>query len=246
MIYDEGTRIAFAAALGLVAALGNVIGGYFVIHRSWPRQFLHYFLALGAGYMLAVAFVDVMPESVKLAGKQAFALVLAGYFLVHLFEHILAPHFHFGEETHIEQMPARRARTVVLGMGIHTFFDGVAIAAGFLVSAWLGVMIFIAVFLHKLPEGFTIASVVVASGQSRTRAIVASGALGTATLLGVLLTSVLQAQLRYALALSAGVTIYVAATDLLPEVNREPGWRTALLVFAGVASLLILQHLARS
>jgi zinc and cadmium transporter len=244
MSYVEGTRIALAAVLGLVAALGNVMGGYFVVHRNWPRKFLHYFLALGAGYMLAVAFVDVVPESVRLAGEQAFIFVLAGYFLVHLFEHILAPHFHFGEETHLEQMHPHRARAVVLGLGIHTFFDGVAIAAGFLVSAWLGTMIFVAVFLHKLPEGFTIASVVVASGQSRARAIIASGALGAATLLGVLLTSLLQAQLRYALALSAGVTIYVAATDLLPEVNREPGWRTALLVFAGVASLLILQRLA--
>ena len=53
----------------------------------------------------------------------------------------------------------------------------------------------------------------------------------------------MQAQLRYALPLAGGVTLYVAGTDLLPEVNREPNWRMALLVFAGVASLLILQKL---
>jgi len=64
-----------------------------------------------------------------------------------------------------------------------------------------------------------------------------------ATLLGVALTSVMQAQLQYALPLAGGVTLYVAGTDLLPEVNREPNWRMALLVFAGVASLLILQRL---
>jgi ZIP family zinc transporter/zinc and cadmium transporter len=113
------------------------------------------------------------------------------------------------------------------------------------VSTWLGTVVFVAIFLHKLPEGFTIASVVLASGQSREKAVAAAGALGAATLLGVLLTNVLQAQLRYALPLSAGVTVYVAATDLLPEVNREPGWRTAVLVFGGVASLLILQWLVR-
>jgi ZIP family zinc transporter/zinc and cadmium transporter len=55
----------------------------------------------------------------------------------------------------------------------------------------------------------------------------------------------LQAQLQYALPLSAGVTVYVAATDLLPEVNREPGWRAPLLVLVGVATLLILQYLVR-
>ena len=104
-------------------------------------------------------------------------------------------------------------------------------------------MIFVAVFLHKLPEGFTVASVVLASGQGRRNAIRAAGLLGAATLCGVLLTSVLQGQLHYALPISGGVTVYVAATDLLPEVNRQPNARMALLVFASVAIVLILQYL---
>ncbi len=244
MTHDLATRVALAAGLGLVAAAGNLIGGYFVVRRDWPRQYLQYFLALGAGYMLAVAFLEMIPESVHLGGEGALLFVLIGFFLVHLFEHTLAPHFHFGEETHHEEMSHHRARTsVLLGLTIHTFFDGVAIAAGFLVSTWLGVVMFVAVFLHKLPEGFTVATVVLASGQGRRNAIGAAGLLGVATLAGVLLTSLLQGQLRYALPLSGGVTLYVAATDLLPEVNREPNWRLALLVFAGVASLLIMQRI---
>jgi ZIP family zinc transporter/zinc and cadmium transporter len=133
--------------------------------------------------------------------------------------------------------------TVLLGLAIHTFFDGVAIGAGFLVSTWLGMVIFLAVFLHKLPEGFTVASMILASGQSKKNAVRAAGLLGVATLLGVLLTVQLQGQLRYALPISGGVTLYVAATDLLPEVNREPGWRMAFLVSLGVLSLLILKAL---
>src|ERR1700686_183888 len=230
MPHPDSTRIALAAVLGLVAAGGNLLGGYFV--------------ALGAGYMLAVAFLDVIPESVRLAGDSAFLVILIGYFLIHLFEHTIAPHLHFGEETHREVVSHHHVRTtMLLGLVIHTFFDGVAIASGFLVSNWLGVVIFVAIFLHKLPEGFTVASVVLASGQSRRNAILASGLLGAATLLGVLLTTLLQSQLKYALPLSGGVTLYVAATDLLPEVNREPNWRMALLVFVGVASLLIMRSL---
>jgi zinc and cadmium transporter len=244
MNHDLAFRTGVAALLGLVAAAGNLLGGYFVVRKDWPRKYLHYFVALGAGYMLAVVFLDIFPESLKLAGDRAFLFVLAGYFLVHLFEHTVAPHFHFGEETHCEEVSHHHARTTVLfGLAIHTFFDGVAIAAGFLVSTWLGVVIFLAVFLHKLPEGFTVASLVLASGQGKRNAILAAGLLGAATLAGVLLTSALQGQLKYALPLSGGVTLYVAATDLLPEVNREPSWRTALLVFAGLASLLIMQHL---
>jgi zinc and cadmium transporter len=244
MAHDLAFRTALAAGLGLVAAAGNLLGGYFVVRKDWPRQYLQYFLALGAGYMLAVAFLEIIPESVHLSGESAFLYVLIGFFLVHLFEHTIAPHFHFGEETHSEEVSHQHARTtLLLGLAIHTFFDGVAIAAGFLISTWLGAVIFFAVFLHKLPEGFTVASVVLASGQGRRNALLAAGLLGAATLLGVLLTSSLQGQLKYALPLSGGVTLYVAATDLLPEVNREPNWRMAVLVFVGVASLLIMQHL---
>src|SRR6516162_9696728 len=143
MGHDEAFRTGLAALLGLVAAGGNLLGGYFVVRKDWPRLYLQYFLALGAGYMLAVAFVDVIPEAVQLSGKSALLYVLIGFFLVHLFEHTIAPHFHFGEETHHEEFSHLHAsRTVLLGMAIHTFFDGVAIASGFLVSMWLGVVLF--------------------------------------------------------------------------------------------------------
>ena len=244
MSSSELPRVALAAGLGLVAAGGNLLGGYFVVRKEWPRQFLQYFLALGSGYMLAVVFVEILPESVRLMGPDAFFYVLVGFFLIHLFEHTIAPHFHFGEETHLEEFAHSHARrTVLLGLGMHAFFDGVAIAAGFLVSNWLGAVIFFAVFLHKLPEGFTVASMVLASGQSRSNAIRAAATLGGSTLLGVALTSVFSGQLAYALPLAGGVTLYVAGTDLLPEVNRQPNWRMALLVFSGVAILLILERL---
>ena len=245
MTHELATRIALAAALGLVAAAGNLLGGYFVVRKDWSRKFLQYFVALGAGYMLAVAFLEVIPESIRLSNaSEALLFVLIGYFIVHLFEHTIAPHFHFGDQSDCGHEDHGHGRaSVLIGLTIHTFFDGVAIAAGFLVSTWLGVAIFVAVFLHKLPEGFTVASVVLASGQGRKKAILAAGLLGAATILGVVLTSSLQGQLRYALPLSGGVTLYVAATDLLPEVNKEPNWRMALLVFVGLATMLILQHL---
>src|SRR6516225_1279815 len=240
----ELLRTVLAAVLGLIAAAGNLLGGYFVVRREWPRQFLQYFLALGSGYMLAVVFVEILPESIRLKGPDAFFYVLVGFFLIHLFEHTIASHFHFGEETHHQEFARSHARrTVLLGLGLHAFFDGVAIAAGFLVSNWLGAVIFLAVFLHKLPEGFTVASMVLASGQGRRRAVQAAATLGGATLIGVALTSIFHGQLEYALPLAGGVTLYVAGTDLLPEVNRQPNWRMALLVFSGVAILLILQRL---
>ena len=79
MSHDLEFRTALAALLGLVAAGGNVLGGYFVVRREWQRKYLQYFLALGAGYMISVAFVEVIPESVKLAGENALMFVLIGF-----------------------------------------------------------------------------------------------------------------------------------------------------------------------
>jgi ZIP family zinc transporter/zinc and cadmium transporter len=133
---------------------------------------------------------------------------------------------------------------VLLGLIIHTFFDGIAIASGFIVSSWLGWIIFVAIFLHKIPEGFTIASVMLASGQSRKIAWGASVLLGAATLAGVLTMALFRHEVSFGLPLSAGVTIYVAASDLMPEVNREPGGRMAFVVFLGVGLLFLLDTFA--
>ena len=223
----------------MIPAFSAAISG-----KEWPRKFLQYFLALGAGYMLAVAFVEVIPESVQLSGESALLYVLIGYFLVHLFEHTLAPHFHFGEETHLEEISHQHARaSVLVGMTIHTFFDGVAIAAGFLVSTWLGAVMFFAVFLHKLPEGFTMASVMLAGGRGSAMALNSALFLGAMTVLGVMVINLEPSWVRLGLPLSAGVTIYVAATDLVPEVNREPGIRMALVFFVGVVVFFLLRLL---
>jgi len=243
-IHFPSSRMLLALLLGLTAAAANILGGLFILHREWSRQYLKYFLALGAGFMLAASILEILPESVSLAGKGAYVSVLIGYFLVHFFEHTLAPHFHFGEETHTEEfVPGHAGISALLGLSIHTFFDGVAIASGFLVSGWLGGIIFLAIVLHKIPEGFTVASLMLASGQSRRTGLLASIWLGVATVAGVLLMGLLHSQVAYALPVSAGVTLYVAATDLVPEVNREPDARMALLVFAGVALMLLLGKL---
>jgi ZIP family zinc transporter/zinc and cadmium transporter len=222
-------------ALGTVAGLADVLGGALVTaRRRWDRTFLQYFLAIGAGFMLAVAFLRMVPESMEKV-SQPYLYVLIGYFAVHLSEHTLTPHFHFGEEVHADALVHPSVGYMGLaGLAIHTFFDGVAIASGFLISQPLGLVLFLAVLLHKLPEGFAVGSLMIAAGGSRRAAIVASGLLGLATVGGVLLTTAFTGVVGHALALSAGVTIYVAASDLIPEVNKERGWGVGLAVFAGV------------
>jgi ZIP family zinc transporter/zinc and cadmium transporter len=186
----------------------------------------------------------MIPTSLQLRGSGAALLVLIGYLLVHFFEHTVSPHFHFGEETHSHEFEhAHKSYSVLIGLTIHTFFDGIAITSGFLVSNWLGWIIFLAVFLHKIPEGFTVASVMLASGKSKRFAWGSSVLLGVGTIAGVATMALTRHAVSVGLPLAAGVTLYVAASDLIPEVNREPGIKMALVVFLGVAVLFGLDHL---
>jgi len=236
--------IATSVVLGLTAAGANVFGGAIIVQRHWERRYLRYFVALGAGFMLTTAIVEMIPDSIELRGRSAGYLVLLGYLIIHFFEHTVTPHFHFGEETHKDEfVHSHKGYSVLLGLIIHTFFDGIAIASGFLVSNVLGWLIFFAIFLHKIPEGFTVSSVMLASGRSRGMAWGSSIVLGGSTLAGVLTMAIFRHHVGAGLPLSAGVTIYVAASDLVPEVNKEPAMKMALLVFVGVAVFFLLDHL---
>ncbi|HEU4510600.1 MAG TPA: ZIP family metal transporter [Pyrinomonadaceae bacterium] len=249
---------------GLLAAGANVLGGLILVksgaHRLGER-FLKYLVALGAGFMLAAIFIEILPETIGIwtagapgeptshAVAPAMALLLAGYLSIQFFEHTLAPHFHFGAETHAEPfLRPSAAYAAVGGLWIHTFFDGVSIASAFLVNFKVGVLVFIAILLHKMPEGFTVASIMLASGRSTRMALMATAAIGAATLAGVIGVALLQARMGdavgYALPFSAGVTLYVAASDLIPEVNHkeERNPTVSIVVFGGVA-LFYLLHL---
>src|SRR5437899_2881145 len=133
--------VSSALVYALVAALGNVVGALAVTRRAARGlAVIEHFVAFGAGFMLAVAVVELLPEAFARSGAAAPGLVLAGYLAVHLTQHTLTPHFHFGEETHAVNRLA--GTTALVGLLLHTFFDGVAIASAFLVRPALGAAVF--------------------------------------------------------------------------------------------------------
>src|SRR5688500_4412100 len=104
-------------SVGLLAAGATLLGGLVLISAGAPpfgARMLKHLLALGAGFMLAAIFIEIIPETftiwtANLEGKPAaeavigaMTLLLGGYLLIQLFEHTIAPHFHFGAETHPE------------------------------------------------------------------------------------------------------------------------------------------------
>jgi len=165
--------------------------------------------------------------------------MLAGYAVIHFFEHTLVGHLHFGEETHSEVMLSRVASySTFAGLCIHAFFDGFTIAVGMQFNFVLGLLIFIAVILHKIPEGLTIASVMIAARHPRSTALTASVIVGVATFLGavgaLLLGGISEQMVGIAFAFSAGIATYVGASDLIPEINHAKNRVIPLLVFVGM------------
>jgi ZIP family zinc transporter/zinc and cadmium transporter len=231
--------------LAFGAALGNVIGSFALVHRERRSlRLIELLLAFGAGFMIALVLVGVLPEVFETAANAAVAgaFVLGGYILVHVAQHVIPPHFHFGEETHTVSRGA--VYSALLGLTLHAFFDGVAIASGFLVSSRLGLLFFLAVVLHKLPEGVTISSLMLAGGQGRRGALGAGLVLGMATILGAVLTESVASLATHGLALAGGVTLYVAASNLIPEFQASPQPRMTLAFLGGAGALLLLGLLA--
>ena len=227
--------LGWTLLLGAAAAAANVVGGLVIVsRRHWNELYLKYLLGLGAGFMLGATFLRMVPESLELTPHAPY-LILGGYMLVHFFEHTLVPHFHFGEEVHHEEMSRAVGLSALLGLSIHTFFDGVSIASGLMVSLRLGLLVFVAVILHKIPEGVTVATIALASGQDKRVALTSSCVLAAATFAGALGMHYATGVLPYALPISTGVTLYVAASDLMPEVNEQRGPRMTLVVFLGLA-----------
>src|SRR5712692_4132127 len=230
-------RIVF---FGLIAALAEIFGGILVVKRKeWPRKIQEYLIALSAGFLLALVFLKLIPESLILLGPVASIYILGGFAILHLFEHTLVGHLHFGEEVHAEVMISKAASVSAFsGLVVHAFFDGFSIAAAMTYDFFIGFLVFIAIFLHKFPEGLTVATLMLAARQSRRNAFLASVAVGFATMGGIFIVFLLREMntqiVGIAFALSGGVAAYVGASDLVPEINKSGNRVTPILVLAGM------------
>ena len=229
--------------LSVLAALGSLVGGWAVVRFLRGRaSVMRLVSGLAAGYLLAVALMGIIPECLQPEnGGQANALwIVVGYLLVHLMEHGITPHFHYGEETHAG---SRMSGVMALvGLSLHSLMDGVALAAALAAHGNLGSLIFAAILVHRIPEGGTIASIFLARGFGSVGALLAAATLAFATLAGAWGQELLRIPVGPTLAAAAGLAIYVASSDLLPEVQKEPGWKSSLSIVAGLGLYLASAH----
>jgi zinc and cadmium transporter len=225
------------------AAAANLLGALAVTTRTrWSVRAFDAMLSLAAGFLISVSMIDLLPGAIRRAGTTGAVVALVAYVLVHVTQHTLGGHFHFGEETH--EVSSVVSVTALIGLLMHTFVDGVAMASAVQVGQGLGAIVFVAVLLHKFPEGLAISSLFLAAGASRSRAMSAALALGLTTLAGVMLTDYLGWLREYGLAISAGVTLYVGASNLVPEFQNKKGLRIPASFIGGCLLYFVARSLA--
>jgi zinc and cadmium transporter len=220
------------------------------------RRLAAFFVAFAAGALLGDTFLHLIPEIFTRGGEtlRASLLILAGILLFFVVEKLLAHHHgplhrhHHPESADAPGRPTLAAMNI-LGDAIHNFIDGLLIGASWLASPELGIATTIAVLLHELPQELADFGILVHSGLTVRRAALLNVAsagiaiLGTAT--AVTIAGVAHERLtEVLLPLTAGGFVYIAAADLIPDLQHERGLRAlvtqTLLIACGIAVMALL------
>ncbi len=230
---------------GLIAGLFSLVGGFAVIFGSKiVLRFITPLLAFAAGTFLAVSFLDLLPEAVEAVAEPhpIFIAAVVGFCLFFILERLLMKyvHLHPAEElehrAHTESLPV----LVLLGDTVHNFLDGILIAFSYLANPSLGLTATFAVAAHEVPQEIGDFAIMLDSGWSKAK-IVAANVLSSLMTLGGVgvgygLGTMFEARMPYLLAGVAGIFIYIAASDLIPEIHHRSGHQR----FYGIVAAFLL------
>lgn len=214
-------------------------------HRHGIEFANKYIVSFAAGVMLSAAFLDLMPEAMSVQEPQnVLAFVLAGIVSFFFMERFLLWHHHHDECHHSK--PA--SFLVLFGDAIHNFVDGVAIASAFIADFSLGVSTTIAIAFHEIPQEVADFGVLVESGMKKSKALLYNfySAL-TSVLGGIVGYYFLSSFKNYEyifLGFGAGMFIYIACSDLIPEMHKDShkfdGWLQSIPFVLGLLLIVIL------
>jgi zinc and cadmium transporter len=226
-----------------------IVGIFFLfLKEKLLEKILLILVALSAGALLGGAFLHLIPEAIeKFKNYNIYLYILVGFILFFLVEKLL----HW-RHCHRAKCPVHTFGYInLLGDGVHNFIDGLIIAASFVANFNLGIITSLAVALHEIPQEIGDFGVLVYAGFKKTKALLLNYISALTVILGGIvgyfLSDFMKSSIGFLLPFAAGGFIYIAASDLIPELRKEQNWKISGGVFltflAGLGLMLLVKLL---
>jgi len=232
-----------------IDGLAALVGGFTLFMSNTKLQkLLLKFVAFSAGTLLSGALLHLIPESLdKLKSEPVFIFVIIGFIFFFLVERFLHWHHCHDGRCNVHQF----TYLILFGDGVHNFIDGLIIAVSFIVSVPFGIITTLLILGHEIPQELGDFGVLVYGGMKKTKALlynlISQSVAILGGIIGYFLSSSVEGIIPYILPFAAGGFLYIAASDLVPELHKEPDLHKSLISFGfflvGVAFMLIMKHL---
>lgn len=234
-------------AATLIVSAVSLAGVFFLsLNQRKLNELLPLLVSLSAGTLLGAAFLDLIPESLSgLSIQRAMLASLAGFLVFFIIEKMIMWHHHHSPK-HSEAAHGRikpLGYLNLIGDALHNFFDGIAISAAFLTSPQIGLATTLAVILHEIPQEIGDFSLLLYSGFKKWRALLFNFLSALVAVLGAVLfyfaAPLIEHLSLYGLSFTAGMFIYIASADVVPELHKDTrpkeSLKQLLLILIGIA-----------
>jgi zinc and cadmium transporter len=241
-----------ALGLSLLGSCGGLLvaSSLLLFNDNVRRRLVPWLVSYAVGALLGVALLALLPEALEtLKPTAVFGTLLAGILSFFILEKlVLLRHCHT-DECHVHQSTAA---LVLFGDAFHNFIDGAIIATAVMTSIPLGINTAVAVAAHEIPQEVGDVAILLAAGYSRRRALLLNVVSGASGLVGALLAfatvSIIPNIRPYVLAFSSASLLYIAMSDLIPDLHRgqidKNAVRQVLLISAGIATIVVFEYFA--
>ena len=216
----------------LIVSLVSVLGILIFFREKTLNKILFFLVSFAAGTLLGAAFLDLLPEALKNGFKESVPVfILVGILSFFILEKFLYWHHHHTEHEHEEVHSFTYLN--MIGDAIHNFLDGAVIAISFMNSTALGIVTTIAIIAHEIPQEIADFSILIYGGFSRAKALVYNFLTALTAVIGALAAYFYSGAIRDSTILltsfAAGGFVYIASTDLIPEIHKEKDFKKSLV-----------------
>ncbi len=221
-----------------IVSLISILGIFVFLKEKTLNKILFFLVSFAAGSLLGAAFLDLLPEALEGGFKESVPVfILLGILSFFILEKFLYWHHHHTGHEHEEVHGFTYLN--VIGDAIHNFLDGAVIAVSFMNNTALGIVTTIAIIAHEIPQEIADFSILIYGGFSKMKALVYNFLTALTAVIGALAayfySNAIENSTIFLTSFAVGGFVYIASTDLIPEIHKEKDFRKSIAQFGLLA-----------